>query len=537
MPKPYATVQDARTSLQNKTGTWRTMRPEYVHRMPPCNLMCPAGENIQLWLAHAQEGKLREAWEVMVDANPFPAIMGRVCYHTCELACNRTHFDGAVNINRLERSIGDVALNKRWSFPVPTRSTGKKVLVIGGGPSGLSAAYFLRRFGHSVTIYEANHKLGGAMRYGIPRYRLSTAVLDAEIDRLLALGIEVECDKRVSDVAQELQNFDAVYLAMGASLAVQINIPTDEGATVIDAIEMFRCLENDKDKMPALGKTVIVYGGGNSAIDAARTARRLGADKVQIVYRRAMEHMRAHDSEIKEALAEGVEILCLRTIGHIHKGSVSINKMELQNNELVNTGQVETLQADSVIYAIGQQPDEKVVLSISDILIGEGSTIIVDKNMMTGAKGIFAGGDIVPGKRTVTDAIGMGKKAARCIDAFLNGKEIPAKPSPDIATFKKLQLDYYPKSPRIDVEPKVNLTFEEANLSYDDPKVILEARRCFSCGNCYHCNNCYAYCPDNAIIQHEDGSLEFNYEYCKGCGLCAVECPCGAIKMVPDDQQ
>lgn len=536
MAKPYATVIGPRTSLANKTGSWRTLRPEYVAKLPPCNVTCPAGENIQSWLSLAQEGKFRKAWETMVQDNPFPAIMGRVCYHTCEKACNRGHFDGSVNINLIERSIGDVALESRWEFDEVKSSTGKKILIVGAGPSGLSAAYFLRKLGHDVTIYETHPKPGGMMRYGVPRYRLPREVLDAEINRIINLGVKLVCDKHVDKIKDVIGDFDATYIAAGAHLAEKRGIEVKNNAKVIDAVELFRRIEDNPEKVEKLGDTVVVYGGGNTAIDAARTSLRLGAKNVKIVYRRTINCMPAHDIEIKEALAEGVEILCLCSIGAIDGNKIYLNKMSYdEENDILNlSGEQEVIESDYTIFAIGQSIDAGILEGIDEIVVSEKGVIEVDKNMMTGAKGVFAGGDVIHGQRTVTHAIGYGKRVAKCIDAYLSGVEIVPNKKHEVTTFKTLNTAYFKKNPRGEIQKPIDISFEEPDISLGEREIIAESDRCFSCGNCFHCDNCYGYCPDNAIIKHDDGTLEINYDYCKGCGICASECPCSAIKMVSD---
>jgi 2-oxoacid:acceptor oxidoreductase delta subunit (pyruvate/2-ketoisovalerate family) len=514
------------------------MRPEFVERIPPCNATCPAGENIQLWLSLSKEGKFREAWEVMVKDNPFPAIMGRVCYHTCEKTCNREQFDGAVNINLIERSIGDVAIANSWSFEKQNPDSGKKVLIVGAGPSGLTAAYFLRQMGHDVTVYEDHSKPGGMMRYGVPRYRLPAAIMDAEINRIADLGVKIICGRKISSISAEMENFDAVYVSTGASKAAKSNIEIKKNSNVFDAIDLFRKLEDESANAVNLGKRVIVYGGGNSAIDAARTALRLGAESVKIVYRRTVHTMPAHDIEINEALAEGVEILYLRTINCIDGDKVLIDKMDFdeESNILSKSGEIEILYADSVILAIGQSMDEHIWRGMDAVKISEKGLVEIDKNMMTGADGVFAGGDIVFGKRTVTHAIGHGKKAAKFIDANLRGVEFIPIIKHEMAGFKKLNTVYFKKNAKVNVSRLGDLSFSEKDVSYSNENIVVESARCFSCGNCFHCDNCYGYCPDNAIIKHPDGSLEINYDYCKGCGMCAAECPCGSIKMVSEDK-
>ena len=226
-PKPFAITLDPGSSLANHTGTWRTVRPEYVNRLPPCNHACPAGENIQGWLFHAEAGEYEQAWRVLTRDNPMPAVMGRVCYHPCETACNRGTLDACVGINAIERFLGDEALRRGWKFEPPLSPTGKRVLVIGAGPSGLSAAYQLARLGHSVSIHEAGPLAGGMMRFGIPKYRLPREVLDAEIQRILDLGVKLQLHTKVTNVVETMRkgHFDAVFLAVGAHIAKRAYLP------------------------------------------------------------------------------------------------------------------------------------------------------------------------------------------------------------------------------------------------------------------------------------------------------------------------
>jgi 2-oxoacid:acceptor oxidoreductase delta subunit (pyruvate/2-ketoisovalerate family) len=530
MTKPFATILEASTSINNKTGSWRTMRPEYVCGLPPCNATCPAGSNIQLWLSLAKTGKFREAWEELVKNNPFPAVMGRACYHTCERACNRGQFDGAININLIERFIGDTAIKENWQFENTSSDSGKKILVIGAGPSGLSAAYFLKMLGHDVIVYEKRIKPGGMMRYGVPRFRLTGDVIDAEINRIKNLGIQIICNKNIDSTESIRNAFDAVYVSIGAHLAVKTDVDIKKGANIIDAIDLFGRLEDEPSTVPHLGDKVLVYGGGNTAIDAARTALRLGAKNVKIIYRRTINKMSAHETEVKEALDEGIEILCLRTIHTIENGKIlsDIMNYDEESDVLSKTGETETLHADSVIFAVGQSINGGIFNRTNGISVSDKGVVEVDQNMMTGSAGIFAGGDVILGKCSITHAIGHAKKAAKCIDAYLKGIECSTDKRKETTNFKKINTAYFKKNPRAK-----NYTNSEGIVS--EKEAISEASRCFSCGNCFRCDNCYGYCPDNAIIKHSDGSLEVNYDYCKGCGICASECPCGAIKMKGDE--
>jgi NADPH-dependent glutamate synthase beta subunit-like oxidoreductase len=358
MEHPFAITLDAGTSLVNHTGSWRTLRPEYVHRLPPCNHACPAGEDIQGWLAHAESGAYEAAWRSLTENNPLPAVMGRVCYHPCEGACNRAVLDSAVGINSVERFLGDLAIKNGWRFNTPAATSGKKVLIVGAGPSGLSAAYHLARLGHAVTIKEAGPVPGGMMRFGIPKYRLPRDVLDAEVKRITDLGVAIEYNMKVANIQESMLDggFDAAFLAVGAHIAKRAYIPAGEAAKVLDAVQVLRSMEGEE--RPLLGRRVVIYGGGNTALDVARTAKRLGAEDAVIVYRRTRDRMPAHDFEVEEAIEEGVMMKWLSTIKNVEAGSITVEKMVLDEKGFPQpTGELETLQADSVVLALGQDVD------------------------------------------------------------------------------------------------------------------------------------------------------------------------------------
>ena len=542
MDKPFAITLDPGSSLANKTGTWRTERPVYVDRLPPCNAQCPAGEDIQGWLFHAESGDYEAAWRHLTRDNPFPAIMGRVCYHSCEGVCNRGKIDSAVGINSVERFLGDEALKRGWRFAAPTQENGKQVLVVGAGPSGMSAAYHLRRMGYGVAVLEAGPLLGGMMRFGIPKYRLPRDVLDAEMQRIVDMGVHVQLGAKVTDIAQTMVDgsYDAAFLAVGAHIAKRAFIPAKDSSRILDAVAVLRSMEGQEQ--PMLGRRVVVYGGGNTAIDVARTAKRLGATEAIIVYRRTRERMPAHDFEVEEALDEGVMVKWLSTIkGSGDDGVLTIEKMTLDaKGNPQPTGEFETLEADSLVLALGQDVD----LSLLDGVPGlqtQGGVVQVDPfTMMTGHPGLFAGGDMVPAERNVTVAVGHGKKAARHIDAWLRGTQLApiAKHAP--ASFDRLNPWYYSDAPKT-MRPLLDMarrtsSFDEVQGGLSADNALFEARRCLSCGNCFECDNCYGVCPDNAVIKLGPGKrFQFNLDYCKGCGICVAECPCGAIEMVKED--
>jgi formate dehydrogenase beta subunit len=285
------------------TGALRTRRPAYVDFLPPCNDACPAGENIQAWLALSQAGDYEAAWRELVSNNPMPSIHGRVCYHPCEDVCNRAFTDSPVSIHAVERFLGDMALEKDWQFEKPTTRTGKKIMIVGSGPSGLSAAYQLVRLGHEVEIREAGPVAGGMIHFGIPAYRMPRDELRAEIKRIENIGVKITLNHRVDDVLAEKEagGFDAVFVAVGAHISKKIDIPNRDAGKILDAVS-FLSQANDGGEPPKIGRRVAIYGGGNTAMDAARTAKRLGATEAMIIYRRDRSSMPAHDFEADEAL-------------------------------------------------------------------------------------------------------------------------------------------------------------------------------------------------------------------------------------------
>lgn len=521
-----------------RVGPVRARMPIYLDLLPPCNNACPAGENIQEWLRLIKAGNEEGAWRELVKHNPFPAIHGRVCYHPCETACNRIELDGAVSIHSVERYLGDLAIERGWTFDQPKYSTGRRVLIIGAGPSGLSAAYQLAKLGHTVEVRDASDVPGGMMRYGIPEYRLPRAVLDAEIARIADLGVRIVTNAPVKDLLEEqgAGDFAAVFVAIGAHLSKRVDIPSRDASKIVDAVSFLRDVASGE--RPVIGRKVAVYGGGNTAMDAARVARRLGAEESIIVYRRTEAQMPAHAEEKTEAEREGVKMNWLRTISSMEDDEMTVEIMELdEHGKARGTGRFEKLQADTVILALGQEADSAFLRKIPGMRF-DNDVVQVDRlSLMTDVPGIFAGGDAVPSERTVTVGVGHGKRAAHQIDAWLNSQPAPERPKHELASFDKLNIWYFGDARRHsqpELDPGVRIAdFDEIVGGLDQDQAHTEAGRCLSCGNCFECDGCLGACPEDAVIKLGKGyRYRFDYAKCTGCGTCYDQCPVHAIEMI-----
>jgi len=547
------------TTLSYRTGTWRTQRPQHLHSAAPCHAACPAGEDPQAYIALLDEGKPRQAWEKLVSANPMPAITGRVCPHPCEGGCNRGEYDSPLAIHSIERYLGDLALEKNWSYPVAVQTSGAaRVAVIGAGPSGLSAAYHLTRMGLKATVFDRVTEIGGTL-FSIPDYRLPRDVVRSELGRILATGIEFQPNHQLGRdiyLADLQQDFAAVYLAPGVMQSQDWSI---DGVTPRDLHQGLQLLKQwgDVNSLPEM-KSAAVIGGGNTAIDIARVLQYNGV-KTHIVIHSSMpdpnnpleDDMRAIPREIDQALEEGVQI-------HTHHGikrlilrgekvtGIEIVRMRKLRNEkgrlhrVAFEGTESILHVDQVIPAIGQVIDptgmEKLLRNTSYFKIDAYGRV-------EGHNDIFAGGDAVEGNGgTVTEAVGNGRIAAEAIAATIRHQSLPSLDRGAAVTFDKLNMAYFEHGERAEqpILPVGQRTCEaEIEGDLTASQIAAEAHRCFACGNCMSCDNCWTLCPDSSVLKTQeiasDGShYVFDYDYCKGCGLCANECPCGYIVMVDE---
>jgi NADPH-dependent glutamate synthase beta subunit-like oxidoreductase/Pyruvate/2-oxoacid:ferredoxin oxidoreductase delta subunit len=544
---PFLSIS-LQSTLWNKTGTWRYLRPSYVSRRAPCSKACPIEQDISFYLTSLADGKPKEAWQKILESNPFPSICGRVCHHPCEADCNRKDYDEALAINSLERFLGD------WGMKQGAKAGGKiekkreKVAVIGAGPAGLSCAYFLARRGYGVTVFEAMKEPGGMLKWGIPRYRLPGNILKQEIERVRSLGVDVRTGKRLGANLglEELQPYAAVFLATGAWAEQKPKLPGDDLPGVWHGLSFLQ--EVNSGKKIAVGKRVVVVGGGNTAIDSARVAWRMGS-KVTVLYRRAQGDMPAIPEEVEEARREGVEFIFqatpLKILGKRKVQSLDCLKTRPgkadasgRRSPVLVPGSGFPLKADGVILALGERAD---LSFLPEGMGAEGGLIAIDAWGRTSLPGFFAGGDAATGAGYVSQAIASGKRGARAIDQYLRGeKETPEEDRRELVRLDKINLDYFPaKRRRHGASLAVNQRgrgFAEVHKGLLLPQARGEAERCFSCGNCIQCNVCLMVCPDVAVsFQSPEGKYLIDYDHCKGCGICAVECPRSAM-MLEEEQ-
>jgi NADPH-dependent glutamate synthase beta subunit-like oxidoreductase len=524
------------------TGTWRSALPVHEPGAAPCHLACPVGGDIAAWIAHAREGRIHQAWQMLTENNPFPAVSGRICHHPCEAACNRAGYDEAIAICALERFIGDRALEENWAFDAVPLVFEEHIAVVGGGPSGLAAAYHLRRRGYPVTLFERHPELGGLLRYGIPAYRLDKTVLDQEIARLLALGIEVRTDRAIdshADVERLLEIHAAVYIATGAARPKHLPQLDYTQAWVMEGAEYL--LRTNLGELVALGPTVAVVGGGSAAMDVARTARRLG-HTVQVLSLEPIRLMPAQHAEVVEATEEGVHLIdatMLRAARSSEDTGIELDCIKVNFTPGDRPGDFSvdpiagsafTLEVDAVITAVGQDPASEAFESL--LAVHDGLAAVDDAQCTSHAR-VFAGGDFASMARFVTAAFGMGKRAAAGIDHSLSGAGEPAGVARKVG-LQDINTYYSPPAARV-IEARIEsgqrcANFDEVQLPLAAGAATSEAARCFSCGHCIFCDNCFYYCPDMAVVREADGYAVLT-AYCKGCGLCVKECPTSSIVL------
>jgi 2-oxoacid:acceptor oxidoreductase delta subunit (pyruvate/2-ketoisovalerate family) len=533
------------STLLNKTGTWRIFRPMYDNKIPPCNNECPTNEKIQGYLDYTKQGKFIEAYKLLLQDNPFPSITGRVCYHPCETVCNRKDYDESVGINSCERFIGDWGL-KNVPFAKPQNKRKETVAIVGSGPAGMAAAYYLGLAGYNVTIFEKKAKLGGMLRYGIPAYRLPKKVLDNELRKLTTLGVKFKTNCSVGKnitIDTLRKSFEYVIIGHGAHKNRPIGIPNEEAQGVYAGLEFLSQINSGKK--PKIGKKVAIIGGGNTAIDAARSTLRLGSIPI-ILYRRTRTEMPAVTDEVDACEAEGIKIEFLvapvkvKTIKRNKVIGIELIKMKLGKSDASGRRRPVPiprsnfiLKFDSIISAIGEQVDLSI---LSPDIQKTDWGVKADKIGRTNVPNIFAIGDCVTGPKTVVEAFGAGKRVAYQIMGATNKIEFKLERA---VKFTDLNLDYFEHTSRIP-KPELPLSarkknFKEVHSGYNKVMVKDEADRCFSCGVCNKCDNCFVVCPDLSVLK-DTGEYEFDYDYCKGCGVCARECPRFAITMIEESK-
>ncbi len=524
-----------------RTGNWATRRPARHELTPPCNQGCPAGNDVRGFVQAVGKKEYDRALEIILRTSPLPGVCGRVCPAPCMEACNRRAHDEAVNVRELERYVADQA---RW--PAPTRPwRSERIAVVGSGPAGLSAAYHLARLGYPVTIYEAQAELGGVMRTGIPAYRLPRDVLDREISFILRHGVEARAGVRIdrSKLLELTHLYAAVFVATGLQESRALNLGQVSSDTVSQGIDFLDRARRGEERL--VGLRVVVIGGGNTAMDAARTARRLGARSVVVLYRRTRAEMPAIREEIEEALEEGIELQELVSPLRLHQDALGLvltcQRMRLGEPDASGRRSPVPIESedaqfevrcDRVVLALGQTPDLSIFPEGSDVR--EGGRLLG----LTGAP-VFAGGDFATNDGTVTAAIGSGRRAALHIHRTLTGEDLfPPQPAP-VAGPEVIALHHFPHASGergVTVPPALRRgSFTEVRLGLLDepghPAAALEAQRCLSCGVCNECDRCLSYCPEGIMLHRGQGEYTFNYDYCKGCGICASQCPRGVVFM------
>ncbi|MBS3905597.1 MAG: FAD-dependent oxidoreductase [Syntrophaceae bacterium] len=551
----------------NKTGAWRTQRPFYEDKTPPCSAACPAGNDIVAFIQKIAKEDFEGAWNIIKEENPFPGVCGRVCFHPCESKCNRGPFDEPIAIHALERFVADFG-------SCLSRKTGKagekrkeKVAIIGSGPAGMSCAFHLARLHYDVTVFESFSLAGGMLRMGIPSYRLPKDILNREISDIEALGVEIRTGVSLGEDLrlEDLKDYQAVFISTGAHRSRGLRIPGEKEKGVLSGLDLLKKI--NLSKRVKLGDKIAVIGGGNTAMDVARSVIRLGK-KATILYRRSREEMPAFEDEILEALEEGVKIRYLVNPIRVGQkdGLKRLECLRMELSEKDESGRRRPvpipnsnlfIDSDHVVIAAGEEIEASF---LPEGLEKKEGIILTRRDGSAGIKGVFAGGDLTSNQRTVAHAIGSGKKAAMAIDCFFKGKDgeeviiqhlIGEGPSLSIfgylhpgerlrnshvVTFEELNMDYFEPAKRQGesksaVKERIK-GFKEVSSTLSEGVALDEAERCFSCGTCNECENCYVFCPDGSILKREElFPHQVDYDYCKGCGICFTECPRGAISL------
>lgn len=532
-------------------------RPKWVLKTPPCIHACPNDNDIRgILVAIGQREKFgrtleqafQEAWKLLAETNPLPAVCGRVCPHPCEAACNRAELEGGVSTNSVERFLGDKALEENWPLAKKTEEKREeKIAIVGAGPAGLSCAYQLARLGYPVTIFEAFSKPGGMLRYGIPAYRLPRDILDKEIQRILDLGIELRLNCSVGkDIPYgDLQKeYKAIFVGIGAHKGRLLGVEGEDAPNVISGQEFLNKVNSGETV--EIGSKVLVVGGGDTAVDAARVSKRLGAEEVTIVYRRTIKEMPAIDEEVEEAKKEGLRLEFLAAPIAFHKnGDLAAGmrciRMELgepddsgRRRPIPIEGSEFDIEATMVIAAISQEPDFEGLEHLRD---GK-DWIKIDENGRTPIDGTYAGGDAI-NLSIATMAIAQGRHAAETIHAEITGEEFERPVEMPIIESNKMKLSYYDKMERnegdqVPIKERFAGGLDlEVNKTMTEEQVLSETARCMSCGQCFLCEACWMYCQVNAVKKPvvKGEPYEFELKYCDGCKKCAEECPCGYIEM------
>jgi 2-oxoacid:acceptor oxidoreductase delta subunit (pyruvate/2-ketoisovalerate family) len=551
VPQGTPMAVSLRSTAELATGSWRTFRPLYVTRPSPCNLDCPAGTDVRAFLAFAARGDAISAWRTILEHNPLPAVCGRVCYHPCEAACNRAGLDDRIAVHAIERAVAAEAHAATLALDLVDTSARRdraRVAVVGSGPAGLSCAYQVARRGHGATVFEAADEPGGMLRYGIPEYRLPRQVLAGEIDLLRRAGVEFRTDARLGSTLdwEELGRYDAVFLAVGTQRSKVSGVPGEQLKGVRPALDMLREV-NAGIEVPIAGR-VVVIGGGNTALDAARVALRKGA-RATIVYRRSRAEMPAHPDEVAQAEAEGVQFIFQAAPVRFQGWRGSLTSVHCQRMRMGEPdasgrrrpepipGDTMTLACTHALTAIGEELDREAFADAAEIANGR---LLADRWGRTGKTTLFAGGDAATGAGTVVEAIGSGRRAAEAIDGWLTRREMPIDgETAERVTLEHLNLFYFGTARRAPL-PMLHRSYATAGfqevatgLSWD--AAMAEAARCLSCGECTECGNCVTFCPDTAVSVAAGGGYAIDYTHCKGCGICVAECPRGAMTLVSEE--